>query len=42
MSIQHVQRLSEKFEKEATNVIKGMAFSNQKILEDLAEFVVRH
>jgi len=42
MSIQHVQRLSEKFEKEAKEAIIGMNFRNQRILEDLAGYVARN
>ncbi len=39
-SIQHVQGLSEQFERKATDAIAGMHFRNQRTLEDLVEFVV--
>jgi geranylgeranyl diphosphate synthase type I len=42
MSIQHVERLSERFEKEAKEAIIGMNFRNQRILEDLAGYVARN
>jgi hypothetical protein len=42
MSVQHVERLSERFEKEAKEAIIGMNFRNQRILEDLAEHVARN
>jgi len=42
MSIQHVQRMSERFEREARNAMLGMHFHNQRILEDLAKFVSRY